>query len=183
MAVVTTKSQSITNLDSTPIVMNTAGEGAPSPLVHVNDTLAVATTDSIGSTYKFVRIPTNAHVKNVWFDSVAIAALAGDVNVAFSDSAVDGTPVSLQGTIPQISAANNKLFGAAEALAAALHTNITHANITNYPLGSSNQPLWEVLGYASDPGGMFDIEVVSTTAATTGGTLGLHVEYCVPGLG
>lgn len=190
-------SQSIANLDgltaltftsvptqnATPLLTpNTSGEGASAPLLTISDTVTVVSGDNTSSTYSFVRIPTTAHVKNVILDSVSIASAgAADFNVRFSDSQTDGTPVSLQSTVPQISAANNKLFGAAQSILAALNVNLTYANLTNYPLGSENKPLWLVLGYTTDPGGFFDIVAYVTTAVTTGGTLMLKVDYTVPG--
>ena len=188
-------SQSIANLDGlsaltytsaptqgTLITRNTAGEGNQAPLLQVSDTVIVASGDTSASTYSFVRLPTSAHVKKVTLNTTSIASAgAADFNVRFSDSIVDGTPQALQSTIPQLSSANNKLFGAAQSLLAGLNTDLTYANPTNYPLGSENQPLWQVLGYTSDPGGFFDIVAYVTTGVTTGGVAMLKVDYCVPG--
>jgi hypothetical protein len=190
-------SQSIANLDglsaltftsvptqnATPLLTpNTSGEGASAPLLTISDTVIVASGDNTSSTYSFVRLPTTAHVKKVLLNSVTIASAgAADFNVRFSDSQTDGTPVSLQSTVPQISSANNKLFGSAQSILAALNTDLTYANLTNYPLGSENKPLWLVLGYTTDPGGFFDIVAYVTTTVTTGGTLMLKVDYTVPG--
>lgn len=166
-------------------VQNTAGEGASATVLQVSDTVIVASADEASpsvSTYSLVRLPTAAHVKKVTLNTVTIAtAGAADFNVRFSDNQSDGTPTALQGTIPQISSANNKLFGAAQSILAGLGTDLTYANITNFPLGSENKPLWSVLGYTTDPGGFFDIVAYLTTAVTTGGTMQLRVDYCMPG--
>jgi hypothetical protein len=193
-------SQSIVNLDglsastfttlaaavqgATPtLTPNTSGEGAAASIQQITDLVTVVSADNTSSTYSFVRVPTQAHVKKVTLNTVSIASAgAADFNVRFSDSETDGTPVSLQGTVPQISSANNKLFGAAQSLLAAIGTNLTYANLTNYPLGSENKPLWSVLGYTTDPGGFFDIVAYVTTAITTGGTAQLVVDYTVPGM-
>lgn len=176
------KSQSITNLDSTPVITNTSGEGASAPILEISDVVSPLSADAIGSTYSFVRVPTTAHIKSVKLYSTGVAtAGAAAFNVRFSDSQVDGTPTSLQGTIPQISSANNNLFGAAVSILAVNGLDILYANITNYPYGSENQPVWAVLGYTADPGGFFDIVAIVTTAVTTGGTLDLKVSYSVPG--
>ena len=198
-------SQSIANLDDLPSVngvttltftsaptqgnfplQNTSGEGAPGVLKQVTDKVIVASGDNTSSTYSFVRIPTNAHVKKVKYRAVTIAtAGAADFNVRFSDSITDGTPTALQGTVPQISAGNNQLFGAAQSLLATSSgsgsLDLTYANLTNFPYGSENQPLWQVLGFTTDPGGMFDIVAYVTTGVTTGGTAILSVDYMVPG--
>lgn len=199
-------SQSIANLDGlaaltyttvalavqnvNPVVQNTSGEGNGAMLLNVSDIVTVASGDEVtttDSTYSFVRVPTSAHVKRVKFCSTGIASAgAADFNVRFSDSQNDGTSQALQGTVPQISAANNKLFGAAHSILAAdcpvtAPVDLTYANLTNFPLGSENKPLWSVLGYTTDPGGAFDIVAYLTTAVTTGGTALLSVDYVVPG--
>lgn len=178
------QSQSIINLDATPVVTNTSAEGASAPLLEISDTVSPLSGDAIGSTYNFVRIPTTAHVKSIKFYSKSIAtAGSAAFNVRFSDSQVDGTPTSLQGTIPQMSSANNNLFGAAVSLLANIPTatDLLYQNTTNFLLGSDNLPLWAVLGYTADPGGFFDIVAIVTTAVTTGGTIDLKVSYSVPG--
>jgi len=176
------KSQSITNLDSTPVITNTSGEGSGASMLTISDTVSPVSGDTTSSIYNFVRIPTTAHVKSVKFYSTGVASAgAADINVRFSDSQVDGTPTSLQGTIPQISSANNKLFGAAVSILAVNGLDVTYNNITNYPYGSENAPLWAVLGYTADPGGFLDIVMYVTTAVTTGGTIDLKVDYSVPG--
>ncbi len=197
-------SQSIANLDNLPSVngvttltyatlaaavqgnfplQNTSGEGAAGLLKQVNDSVIIASGDNTSSTYSFVRIPTNAHVKSVVYYATSVAtAGAADFNVRFSDSITDGTPTALQGTVPQISAANNQLFGAGQSLlATSTGLVLTYANTTNYPLGSENKPLWSVLGFTTDPGGMFDIVAYVTTTVTTGGVGMLKVDYVMPG--
>lgn len=190
-------SQSIVNLDGltgltftsaptqnvNPVITNTSGEGAAAPVLEVSDTVTVVTVDNTSSQYSFVRIPTSAHVKKVTLYSTGIASAgAADFNVRFSDSQTDGTPQGLQGTVPQISSANNKLFGAAQSiLASSSPYDLTYANATNFPLGSENKPLWLVLGYTADPGGWFDIVAYVTTQVTTGGVAMLKVAFTVPG--
>src|ERR1017187_5836358 len=109
-------SQSVANLDATPIVPNTSGEGASAPLLAISDMVTALSADAAGSTYAFVRIPTSAHIKSVKLYSQVASAGAADINIRFSDAdlvgLMDGTPTSLAGTIPQMSSANNKLFGA-----------------------------------------------------------------------
>jgi hypothetical protein len=192
-------SQSIVNLDGlsaatfttlaaavqgavTPVT-NTAGEGGPATLQNVSDVVTIASGDNTSSTYSFVRIPSSAHVKKVTYRSVTVASAgSADFNVRYSDNQNDGTPSALQGTVPQISSANNKLFGAAQSLLATSPSlDLTYANLTNYPYGSENKPLWQALGLATDPGCWFDIVAYVTTGVTTGGTAQLSVDYCVPG--
>src|SRR5215469_768093 len=138
--VTTTKSASITSWDSTPIVEVTTGEGAPGFLKSVNDTVTqVVAGSGIGDIVRYVRIPTNAKIKNVLF-AVTTGATAGnqDIDVAFSDSTVDGTNQGLAGGVVQITGpVDNKLFAVARALTATAVTDITflatftpvHANL------------------------------------------------------
>lgn len=170
-------SQSIKNLDMVPVIYNTAGEGGPGYLTGVDDFVTALTGDTTASVYKMVRIPTTAHVKSVKLWSAVASAGAADINVAFSDSMTDGTPSGDVGTIPQVSSANNKLFGSAASLVAQSGTDVTFTNTFTHE--NSKQPLWEVLGFAFDPGGYFDIQLNVTTAITTGGIVALQVVFTV----
>lgn len=116
MATDALKSQSITNLDATPTIPNTAGQGAPGRVVQVDDyvTCTVTGLQSTGSFYKLCRIPTGAVIKSVTIASdkaldtkPTAPTLALDFNLVFSDDTLpgDGTPTFLQGLVPQIGTA------------------------------------------------------------------------------
>jgi hypothetical protein len=176
------KSPSIANLDATPIVANLEGAGAPGTVREVNDFVVPNSGDDSTSTYKLVRIPTSANLKALYIMSKIVSAGSGDVNVAYSDSTSDGTSISRQGLIPQISAANNKLFGAAQSLVlAGVRTDFTFKGI--FLPKHQSMELWAALidlgctEFTSDPGGCFDIQVNITTAVTTGGVLSAEVWY------
>ena len=102
------KTQFITDLDATPVVKHSTGEGA-SGYAKVIDGYVAATAAGIAvqySTYALVRVPTNAKIKDVYFaestelDTHSADTLVLDFNMAHSTSTVDGTPASLQGLIP-----------------------------------------------------------------------------------
>lgn len=172
MAVETIKSAPIINLDATPAVPNTEGEGATARLKQVQGFVTASAAASIASKYLLARIPSNAKVKDVILESEAQAAGATDVGLYYSDSTIDGTSASLQGTV--ISAA---FFGSAVSLAAASRASIVNESGT-YTLDKRNQPIWQAAGLASDPGGFFDVVATLTTAITTGtGKLGAEVLY------
>lgn len=179
MATSALKSTAITGLDTIPPARPTAGMGAAARLRSIEGIVTANSGDAATSTYRLVRLPTNAKVKRVELRGGCATAGAADINIAFSDSTTDNTPANLQGTIPQVSAADNKLFGAAQSLTGGFGTatDITYANTTNFPAGSDTSPLWSVLGYTADPGGMFDIMATVTTAVTTGGPVEVRVEY------
>src|SRR5580692_3771213 len=110
MAVVTIKSLGITNLDAIPYIQMTSGEGQPGVEIIANDQLTDNSGDNIASIYRLVRIPTNAKIKRVdLFSSVATGG-AGDIDVFFSDSTIDGTQAILQGGVVQLTGpVDNKL--------------------------------------------------------------------------
>lgn len=185
MATEALKSTPITNLDSG--LVQTSGQGAPGVLRTVNGHVATTTGVTSGSTYRLCRIPTNACVKQVLLSNGAAGATgAVDIDVAFSDSTTDGTPASLQGTIPQVSAADNKLFGAATAITSAQkNLDVTFGN--TFTTDHQNIPLWQVLnalgtlGWTVDPGGFFDILLKTTATLAAGGDVAIEVRFVVDG--
>jgi hypothetical protein len=187
MATESLKSVPITNLDASPPVLNNSGQGAAGSLRSVNGHVAATTGVTAPSTYRLCRIPTNACIKQVLLTNGALStSAAADIDVAFSDSTTDGTPTSLQGTIPQISAADNKLFGSAVSLVSAgKNTDVTFSGV--FTPDHQNIPLWQVLnalgslGFTGDPGGNFDILVKTTTTVTAGGDIAIEVRYVVDG--
>ncbi len=166
MTVETLSSVAVGNLDAKPILVGTSGEGAPGDLVAQQD--QVAHTSAFGSaaknTSRQCRFPVQAKVKHVYIygkglDSNATEALTVDINVAFSDSTTDGTPVGGQGLIPVAAATGavttlaaysspNKIFGSAYAISnnngAVKYTEVTYNN--TYTPALALQPMWAVLG-------------------------------------
>ena len=133
------KSNTITNLDATPIVVGTTGEGASGHLKIQSDNLSPTLSAAIWSSYRLARFPTNAKIKHVWAyltgleSNTATGAGIYDFNVAFSDSTTDGTPAVLQGTIP-----SNKFDGTAYALTATGYvTSYASTGTGNKMFGSS----------------------------------------------
>lgn len=180
------KSLSITNLDASPVIANTIGEGAPGFEQVVNDFVTTVSADDTTSTYRLCRIPTNAKIKSLQIYSTIASAGSGDIDIAFSDSTTDGTPQSLNAlTNPVVQVtgpADNKLFGAAQSLVlAGVGTDFTFKG--TYTPAMQNIPMWQnlvTLGatqFTADPGGFFDIYVKITTTITTGGILAAKVTY------
>lgn len=175
------KSVPITNLDTIPAVPNTTGEGSPGYVRTVEGFVTVNAADAVGSTYQFVRLPSNAKVKHVFLANEAQGAGKVQIGVYYSDSTIDGTASSLQGLVVPTTGVN--FFANDVDLTAAIQPtdevlqNMATAGANNLSL--VNQPLWQALGLTSDPGGNFDIvATVHTTAVTTGtGRLGVSVEY------
>lgn len=213
MTVENLKSTAVTNLDASPPVANTRGSGPPSYDYTVDDTVA-ATASGLGSatsTYRMCRIPSNAKVKSLWLavstglDTNASPTLVTDLNLAFSDSTVDGTQAQYQGAIP--TSANT---GAVTTVASYSSPNIIfgqttgtqnkttlvknpvnfrfNGNQTNYPVATlANTELWSIFGFtnpygvAMDPGGFFDLLIYVSTGAATGaaGTISALMDIVV----
>lgn len=187
MSVEHLKSKPITNLDGpintppTPVIPNTAGEGAAQQLNEIDGYVTISAAASAGSTYQILRVPSSVKIKSVFLESEAQGAGKVNVSVYYSDSPVDGTSVANQGTIvPQTNSVGggDQFFASDVDLSSAVATDVTNENGT-YDLSKRVLPLWQALALASDPGGYFDLVlVVHTTAITTGtGKAGLRVNY------
>lgn len=178
------KSTPITNLDATPIVVATTGEGAAGYLKAMSDVIAPTSAIAQYATYRLARFPTNAKVKKVNMYTSGLAAQTTetatlDVNVAFSDSYTDGTPLQLRATIPSNkhdgtsiaymgttgyatsytnSGTGNKLFGAAitQGIKGVVsNQDITFLNTTasvGYFPANRDDDLWNVFGFTNAQG-------------------------------
>lgn len=166
------KSASLTSLALTPPFKSTTGEGSSGYLRSINDYVTTVSADAAGSTYKYVRVPTNAKVKHVFFEAGAMTA--GKVNIGvYYSSDNDGTQPALQGTV----AVADFFASDVDCASAVPVTDVTNESGT-YTADKHNKPLWEALGLASDPGGFFDVvATVHTTAVTTGALTGVEVQY------
>lgn len=185
------KSASIVNLDATSspfiVTANTTGVGASASLKEISDyvTPTAVGVGTTGSTYKMVRLPVYCKVKSLELVAdgkldTGTLALAFDVGAYWSDSAFDGTPQLLQGTL--ISA---NCFAAA-ALAPASTGAVVRAD-TSWTTVDRNEPLWVALGLTfgvpnstgAPPAGFIDVVLAVHTVAATGATtnLGISVKH------
>lgn len=176
MAVTHQKSAVITGLDTVPPTYPTAGEGAPGYVRSVKGSVVAVAADSVDTTYRLVRVPSNACIDSVVISSDAQGAGAVDVGVYYPTIGRTGLPDLAANAI------DRDFFASAVDLSAAVvATDITFeaGGTAGYAKAEYNTPLWSALGLASDPGGFFDIvATVTTTAVTTGtGTIALRVNY------
>lgn len=175
----TASAPAVTALDGvlTPVNQPTSGAGVAGEDKDVSDFVAV-TTGNLGSTaskFQLIRLPVNAKVKYLTLSSdVALDSSTGlkfDVGAYYSDSTTDGTPAALRGTAISVNC-----------FAAALTFQATFQNVwalAQFSVAKRNQPLWQALGLASNPGGFIDIVVAVNVVATTAvaSNLGLDAEY------
>ena len=171
------KSTAITNLDASPIVANTAGHGAPGLLHEVDGYVTVSASMAAGSTYRLVRLPSNAIVKHVWFESEAQGAGKFNLSAYYSDSTTDGTTAANQGVIVPTT---GDQFWASDIDCASAVKMLDEVNESgNNGWDKRQKRLWDALGLTTDPGGFIDVvAVVHTTDVTTGtGKLGVAVQF------
>lgn len=175
MAVDHVKSGFITNLDSSPAVANTAGEGGPAPVKTVEGSAVAVASSSADATYQLVRVPSNCKVKQILFESAAQGAGAFDLGLYYATDGEGKQPTALLAA----AAIDQDFFATVIDCASAVGiTDVTNESGT-YTIDKRTQPLWQAVGLTADPGGYFDIvATVKTTAVTTGtGRLGIRVTY------
>lgn len=175
MAVDHVKSTIITNLDASPRVAPTAGEGGSAPLKQIDGYATAVASSDVDATYQLVRIPSTAIVKSIRFESEAQGAGKFDIGLYYSTDSLIGKSTSLLA-----SAAIDQDFYASviDCASAVTPTEIINESTTN-TLDKRIMPAWQAVGLTSDPGGNFDIvATVKTTAVTTGtGKFGISVLY------
>jgi hypothetical protein len=161
-------SNALVNLDAQPIVMPTAGEGGYGYRQNQQDYVTHTTSfgSAAGNSSRQSRFPVAAKVKSVWMytyglDSSSAQTMTLDVNVAFSDSAFDGTNAQAQAQIPLVALTGglvslatytgaNKLFGSALTVAASgavQYEEVTWKGASEiYNPALAQEPMWAVLG-------------------------------------
>lgn len=157
-------STSITNLNATPRVQNTAGRGAPGRIHFVDGKTAAALSGTTtGSTYRMVRIPSDCVVKRVRAClNAAVTTFTVDIGLYYSNTN-DGT--SSTNVAAADTAIDADFFGSAVALAAIVVPTEYTRESGEYSVAEMFQEVWQAAGLSTDPGGFFD--VVMTTTATT----------------
>ncbi len=168
------KSGVITNLDASPMVVNSAGQGGATRL-HVIDSAVTVVTAAVSSTYQLVRLRSNAVVKHLYIKLDATAVeFDADIGCYYSTAVGDGTlptyaslapPTQVNGTT------GSQLFGAAVVLDADV-TFVDHA--AGLSAATLDKELWSACGLTTDPGGFFDIVLTSTGAPS--GTPTIYTE-------
>ena len=163
MAVVAVKSTSVTNANAIPRVQNSIGLADGAVYRAINDTVAVASGDSIGSTYRVGKIRSSDWVDRIRLVSADIGTTAAadlglyDLLTAANGGAVVdadffGSAVSLSG------GAIDSDVSFESAAAGGLYTNGT-------------KRVWEALGLSADPQKEYDVALTLTAAADAAGTV------------
>lgn len=176
------KSRTITNLDSIPVVYDSAGFNIAA-FEQVASDYCTPTAGGlvIGSTYQLVRVRSNTMLRSLKLfvstplDTNVAKTLAFNIGVNYSDSTEDGTPPQLQGTVISANALGAAIVSPATANVAG------SVEVLDYAPANMDQMLWDFLGLSSDPMCWLDIVATVSTAAATGaaGQLGAIVSFAV----
>lgn len=167
MATEDLKSTPITNADATDRVFNNAGVSGGSVKQHVGTVEANAAGDA-GSTYRMVRIPSNATGISVIFACDDLGTTA-TVNIGLYDTADEGG-----------AAVDADFFASAVDCnsAAVAPTEVAHESGV-YGIEDIEKPLWEALGLSSDPNKEYDLTIVSVGDIDQDGTMSVRVQYAI----
>lgn len=164
----TVKSNWITNLTATPVVLTNAAKSVGV----LKEALGVATTLAAQADNDIVlmcRVPSNARISEVLFSS-ADATTGGAIDVGVYETSENGGAV-----------VDRDLFASAYVLTSGPHHNLdlTYES-TEYTYAESGTPLWEVLGLSSDPCKDYDIALTVETVFDGGPTTCvLKVRYVI----
>lgn len=162
MAVNPLSSTSITNADAN-VAVNAYLNGA-SPRSAVGLVTAL-NGDSIGSIYRFIRVPSNARMCDL--SAFCAAITTGAMDIGLYRTAADGGAV-----------VDADFFTAAQSIAtASAGINVLGGNVL--APANRNKRLWEALGLTADPQCYYDIAGTLTAATTAGGAVGVEGKWVV----
>lgn len=164
MAVVTVRSTLITNVVASPPVQNPVTQEA----ARQRSAAGVVTAtngDSIGSVYKFARVPTHARLQSIRLFNAAITSGAGNLGLYRTDA--DGGAV--------VSAA---CYASAISIASATTTG-TELLFSARAIDKLTNLVWQDAGLTTDPRLVYDICLTLTAAAAATGFISLDLSYCI----
>ena len=165
MAVVTVKSQAITNRDASPAVNNDASHAAAS-LRGFQAGVAVTSGDNTNSKYILGQIPSNAVVHSL----VLIAPDIGTTTV--------GNVGLYQVTSKGGAVADADFFKAAQSFKdGAIALDVANGNVIT--AANSHKKVFELLGLAADPNLMYDVVVTLTADADASGSILAKCSYAI----
>lgn len=178
MAVEHVKSTPVTNLDATPRVPNTGGQGASENVKTIEAVATIPASASADSTIQMVRVPFDAIIKELIVDFPAFTT-SGQIDIGVY-YATDGSNALSAASLLAADAIDQDFFtitaldgGEANGLFAILvpgggirvtNATVAHDANTVWDKADLHLPLWEALGLDSDPGGNADIVFTLTEA-------------------
>ena len=163
MAVVEVKSTLITNADATPVVLNSPRVDGAFEHVKVA-TAAITSGDSIASTYRMFRVPSNAVITDLRIYSPDIGTTTvADIGLYAADG---GAVADADFFASALSLKDGALNG----------TDVLHESAV-FSIANSGKELWDALGLTADPSVSYDVTLTLTAAADATGTVKLIGRY------
>lgn len=165
MAVVAVKSTLVTNADALPAVLNNPRVDGGFERIEVA-TAAITSGDSIASTYRMFRVPSNAVMTDLRIYSPDIGTTTIS-DIGLYRTAKDGGAVQ-----------DADFFASAVSLkdGALNGTDVLHEAAV-FTIDNSGKELWEALGLTSDPSVFYDVAFTLTAAADATATVKLIGRY------
>ena len=165
MAVVAVKSTLITNADALPAVLNSPRVDGGFERIEVA-TAAITDTDSIGSTYRMFRVPSNAVVTDLRIYSPDIGTTTiSDIGL-YRTAKDGGAVVDADFFASALSLKDGALNG----------TDVLHESAV-FSIANSGKELWDALGLTSDPSVFYDVAFTLTADADATATVKLIGRY------
>lgn len=178
MAVVNLKSTVIANRDATPKVLTDSYLGG-GLYEEVQGSVKTGASDNAASVYRLIQVPSNARVSSIFWQADAIGSGGPtqlDVAVWFPTTVPLGGGAFLASGSAAAFISSSIFATALTANAAVALTEITNQS-TNYTIPLQETPLWNVLGFVTDPEVDFDIGFSLRSATQAAGYVGLKCRY------
>lgn len=168
MAVVAVKSGSITNRDAIPSVINGRYLQGGN-IQHARGVCSAANGDSIGSTYRFCSIPSNALVNSLRLSCPDIGT-TGAMDIGLYRTTADGGAV-----------VDADFFASAVSVSGGALSKVEqlYESGNGYTVAKGEQRVWEALGLTSDPRTQYDIVGTATAAQDAAGAMLVECDYIV----
>lgn len=165
MAVVAVKSSLITNADAVPAVLNNPRVDGGFERIEIA-TAAITDTDSIGSTYRMFRVPSNAVMTDLRIYSPDIGTTTiSDIGL-YRTAKDGGAVVDADFFASAVSLKDGALNG----------VDVLHESAV-FSIANSGKELWEALSLTADPGVFYDVAFTLTAAADATATVKLIGRY------
>jgi hypothetical protein len=164
MTASTAKSDLITNIEASPVLMGIKGQtGNGLKVAFVTDTIPTTSTDEQNDIFLLLAVPSGAvptslKIFNDDLDSGATPALAVDVGLYYGNDIggkTSGTAIDVD------------CFATAIATLQAANTTGVEILFEALDIAKIGKPLWELGALTSDPGGTLYVGMKVTTAAAT----------------
>lgn len=170
MTVVQLESADIIKINSADNVLETIDRSGRKRIAQ--SLITTGADDTVASTFAFVRIPTNAVIIGGILQTDGAFVSAGTATIDLGLFAVDGNilvadedaDVLLDGVDIETGAADFDIYLAASGVAS---------------IEDQQKRAFEMLGITDDPQGELEVRATLNTTITTGGVLGLKLEYAI----